>query len=299
MTLPGSGWSAHNWSLLDNTALPLVPVGNDTPEERRAWREQQLAELRARRGWSEKHPTYVREYLGQWSEDVGGGVYRINPAINVISDFQIEKSDGWTFFIGADLGFNDPCALTAWARRKDDPWLYVIRSESRPHLTPVKWATWAQSWIESYKELGVVGGKVADTGGLGKGYVEQAQESYGLTFEAAAKRDKMGHIDFVNGDLESGRIKLFAKACADLIADLQELPLNEDGDDVADGYDDHEPDAFLYSHPLASKWQWSGFKRTRDKPAKGSVEYYEQQEREMIEALEESERNKNQAPVDF
>lgn len=293
------GFVSFNWSLLDNTALPIIPLPDSSEEARAAWREQQLTELCARRGWSRTHPTFLREYMGVWAEDVGGGAYRFNPQINVIEDFPIDSNDKWTFFIGADLGFNDPCALVVWARRKGDPQLYVIRSESRGNLAPTKWAAWAESWVNTYRDLGVVGGKVADTGGAGKGYVEQAKDSFGLIFEAANKRNKLSHIDFVNGDLESGRIKVFRRACAELISDLQELPMNEEGTDVADGYDDHEPDAMLYSHPLASAYQFKGFERMDERPAVGSTEYWRRVENLMIEDLEDDHRNRNQEPLDW
>lgn len=293
------GFVSFNWSMLDNTALPIVPLPDNSEEARAAWRERQLTELCARRGWSRTHPTFLREYLGIWAEDVGGGAYTFNPQINVIEDFAIERDSKWTFFVGADLGFNDPCALVVWARRKDDPYLYVVRSESRPHLTPVRWAAWAQSWVESYSQLGVVAGKTADTGGLGKGYVTQAEESFGLIFEAADKRQKLSHIDFVNGDLTAGRIKIFRRACAELIGDLQELPMNEEGTDVADGFDDHEPDAFLYSHPLASKWQWKGFERVSERPDIGSAEYWRRQEARMIEDIEDEYRRAKEGPVQW
>lgn len=299
MSQGADGFVAFNWSMLDNTALPIVPVGSNTEAERAAWREQQLAELCTRRGWSRTHPTFLREYMGVWAEDVGGGAYHINAEINVIDDFAIERDDKWTFFIGSDLGFNDPCALVTWGRRKGDPYLYVVRSESRPHLPPTRWAAWAQSWRETYRELGAVGGQVADTGGLGKGYVEQARESFNLIFEPANKREKLSHIDFVNGDLTSGRIKIFRRACAELIGDLQELPMNEEGTDVADGYDDHEPDAFLYSHPLASRFQWKGLERVSERPERGTEEYWRRQEARMIEDLEDTYRAQNHEPVEW
>lgn len=293
------GFVAFNWSLLDNTALPIIPLPDNSELARAAWREAQLLELCARRGWSRTHPTFLREYMGVWAEDVGGGAYTINPQINVIEDFAVERDDKWTFFIGADLGHNDPSALCVWGRRKADPYLYAVRSESRPYLSPVRWAAWAQSWIETYRELGVIGGKVADTGGAGKAYVVQAEESFGLLFDAANKQGKLAHIDFVNGDLTSGRIKIFRRACAELISDLQELPMNEEGTDVADGFDDHEPDAFLYSHPLASKWQFQGFTRHETLPDVGSKQYWEKEEALMIEAIEDDYRSANEPPIQW
>jgi hypothetical protein len=56
------GWSVHRWSVLDNPFMPHA----------REWIEQKRKE----RHWDETHPTYLREWCGQWVNDSGALVYK-------------------------------------------------------------------------------------------------------------------------------------------------------------------------------------------------------------------------------
>jgi len=51
------GWSRHHWTMLDNTTWS------------REYVEEFLARTRKHMGWSEDHPTYRREFLGEWVWD--------------------------------------------------------------------------------------------------------------------------------------------------------------------------------------------------------------------------------------
>jgi hypothetical protein len=58
----GSGWSCHQWGVLDNPFLPHA--------------KEELATLKKRRRWGDDHPTYIREWLGQWVNDASVKVLR-------------------------------------------------------------------------------------------------------------------------------------------------------------------------------------------------------------------------------
>jgi hypothetical protein len=93
------------------------------------------------------------------------------------------------------------------------------------------------------KSLAIVG----DTGGLGAGYVEEAQRRFRLPIEAAEKTNKLGYIKLLNGDMERGRIKVVLAECEPLTTEWLELPWHEDRDKEASGFDNHCADACLYA----------------------------------------------------
>lgn len=72
----GSGksayWSSHHWSLASVTALPDAETLY--PALWQLWQEDLLE--KEKKGWSDDHPTWQREYLGIWAADDIDRVYR-------------------------------------------------------------------------------------------------------------------------------------------------------------------------------------------------------------------------------
>jgi hypothetical protein len=289
------GYQDHHWTFLDNDALPL---GNEhlTPQERRALRETQLRELRERKGWDSNNPSYLREYMGMWAEANGGGAFQLNPALNVIDTLDMGDVKAWEFFLSCDIGFNDAAASVVWGRRTNDPWLYVLWSDERARLVPTRWA----AWVDSLKERWNFREMVADTGGQGKAYTEQARESLGMVFSAADKRGKMASLDYANGDLQTGRVKIVGPENRKLIEDIEGMVLNEDGDDFADDADDHLPHAFLYGHRAVSRWAFESLEGAeRASVGKHTQEWWQDHEDEMIDRLVEDHLTANRRDVEF
>lgn len=271
------GYKAFNWDSRDNTALPLNKP-EWTEEQRAAYRQRALEQIMEEHGWTWDSPQFVREYLGQWSEVTGCGVFEYTPDRN---DIPRLATDGWTLFLAADLGFTDATAFVVWGRREGDRTSYVVHSEEHQGMTPHDFGARTKQLIERFGDFQAM---VADTGGLGKAYVEQARQTFDLIFEPADKRGKLAHIKFLNGDLRTGRVRIMEGNAA-LCENLLELPWNDDSDDYADNFDDHLPDAMLYGHHFVTAW-------VRDRPEAalppvvGTPEWVHAQERYIETALE-------------
>lgn len=66
------GWATHSWTVLDN---PMFPRWAGAPNWR-ALAQLWLANKQADKGWSDDHPVFRREWLGQWVRDMTSLVYR-------------------------------------------------------------------------------------------------------------------------------------------------------------------------------------------------------------------------------
>lgn len=184
------GWSQHNWTLRDNPHLGDV--------------EGWLDRLRKRRGWNEQHPTYLREYCGKWVRDVSGLVYKIDSELNGTWKFEPEYPEAWSYVLGIDLGFNDPTAFAVLAYNDTTGEVVVVESYKEAGLIPSAVAAKVERFMEEYDFVKIV----ADSGGFGKGYVEEMKASFQIPVFAAEKADKVGFIELMNGDLVSGAMKI-------------------------------------------------------------------------------------------
>lgn len=283
-------WEDHRWTYLDNPILPL-----DRPEmtdlERAAFRHQYLEELKARNGWDDNHPKFRREWLGEWVDNAGSQAYRYQESRNCISLDDL-PAGGWRYVLGIDLGFNDPTAFVVLGTHREDGRIFVIESYEQAGLIPSAVAAHVERLRARYRFMSIV----ADTGGYGKGPVEEMRRRYHIPVKAAQKRDKLAFMEFLNGDFQTGTLQVVKETNEDLITDLQNLPMNDDGSDVAEGYADHLPDALLYGHrELLSAVHGFGvgedtrtrLERLEDDMEALEEERYRREEERMLEADEE------------
>src|ERR1700759_1358521 len=96
-------FSLHTWTIQDNTAVPGQWL--------------RALSIKRRRGYSDDHPVWRREYLGEWVSDASDLVYAFakaradgkatwTPSDNVL-DSLAEKDGPWHMLMGLDLGFVD------------------------------------------------------------------------------------------------------------------------------------------------------------------------------------------------
>jgi hypothetical protein len=176
---------------------------------------------------------------GIWTRDPGGLVYAgFDDDRNGI-DAAPELSH---FLLALDFGFTDATSFTILGWRDHDPNVYVVRSWRVTKMIPSEVAEEVQRLEAEYGFVKIVG----DIGGLGKGYVEEARRRFHLPVDAAEKKNKIGYIKLLNGELERGRVLVVREGCVDLIAEWQELPWVADHSKESDGFDNHCADGTLY-----------------------------------------------------
>ncbi len=199
-------WRLHTWTIQDNTAAPMQ------------WKRA-LGNKR-RQGWGDDHPTWRREYLGEWVTDATDLVYswaahkhkeehvtwrpekktKDNPA-----GLPLEQGP-WRFVLGIDLGYVDESALVLAAYSETSKELRHVYDFKQPGMTVDDFFDEVFSVIERYGRPDAI---VADTAGGGsKMLVETLNQRYGLGIEPAKKTEKQDHIELVNSDFAAGRIKV-------------------------------------------------------------------------------------------
>lgn len=276
---PPDLWSLHTWTIADNVAIP------------EQW-SNALANKR-RSGWSDDHPTWRREYLGEWVTDSTGLVYAFaglrhtgkvswEPRRSKENKSGLEPEDGpWHYILGVDFGYEDDFALVLSAYSEQLRELRHVYDYKSPHLTVEQMAETIQDVISKY---GMPSAIVGDAGGLGKLVIESMNAQYRLPIIAAQKTEKFDHIELLNSDFHAGRIKIILgsnldnELCGlqwDLSRDTKEKLVRKGRLREDARCPNHLCDALLYL------WRYSyhHFARPHDKLAKpGSVEWFLQKD---------------------
>lgn len=183
---------------------------------------------------------------GLWVRDAEGLVYRYSETRNVIA----KAPECQRFLLGIDYGARSPTAFVLLGWRLGDPTVYVLRAWKKAGMSPSE----AAEVVAELKETVPLSRIVGDTGGLGAGYVEEAQYRFKLPIEPAEKVNKLGYIKLLNGDMERGRVKVVLSECEPLTTEWLELPWHEDQDKEAPGFENHCADAMLYAWRAAYAW---------------------------------------------
>lgn len=205
-------YSLHTWTIEDNVAVP-------GQWKRALW-------IKARRGWTDDHPTWRREYLGEWVGDAADLVYayaavkaqwvgdNTKSCVNWIPNYEhgitgLPPEEGpWHLLLGLDLGFVDDSAmvLVAWSETLKE--LRHVLDFKRPGLDAQAFTEVVLSIIDQYGTPEMV---VADFGGGGaKMLLESINQRYGLAIQPAEKRFKNDFIELLNGDFIAGRVKVIS-----------------------------------------------------------------------------------------
>ena len=215
---------------------------------------------------------------GIWIRDAAGLVYPFDDA-----DI-IDAAPACQYHLLAmDYGYTDATSFTVYGWRDNDPNVYVLQSYKSQGTTPSRAAEEAHALNQRYKFVQMVG----DTGGLGKGYAEEARSRFSLPIEAAEKTNKRGYISLFVGEMQRHRVKVVRGACDELLKEWAELPWSADRQKECDGFDNHCADGALYGwratqahHNVEPSAPPTDAQRLRD------------EERRMVERAEERARNK-------
>ena len=208
-------WSFHLWGPQTND---VTFVNERTGETFTMW--EAFLKEKELRGWADDHPTWRREYLGQWVPGDGRLVYRYRSHIH---DYEPDyttgalwglpvESDGWRTAIGCDFGTKDGTALVVWAWHPHHPGLWELYSEKRKpendlRLSVGELARWYRA-VE--KEYGPFDGSVGDPAGLATMVMDTLAVEHQVYIEPAEKKEKLDHIELFNDDLDAKLIHLRA-----------------------------------------------------------------------------------------
>lgn len=260
-------WTSFHWTLFDNPHL----------KDAKAW----VADLKRRRGWEDDNPVLLREYHGLWAKSSDEMVYLFNPLVNIARSVPQHYASA---VLGIDLGFEDKTAMAVVIHEQDSPTAYVAHVEKHHRCLISFVAERAQELISQYR----IGSVVIDEGGLGKAIAEEFRARYSITCEAAQKRDKRLYIDLFNAELKAGRILVPEES--PVIDEYNSLTWADGKQVETPGAPNDCADAVLYA------WRKSYYYREQPQlsaPRRGTVAFYEEQERELLAEKERSLKNRS------
>jgi hypothetical protein len=231
-------WSTHCFNVLDN---PYIPHGAQ-------WLEDKLANDF---GGNPEHPTFVREYLGQWVEDIGALVYPFTWERNSFTPdgegpYGLPLGE-YSYGLAIDLGYGEnSTAFVFGAKRTDTGKAYILKAYTESRWTALKVAAHVKSLREKHLAVTGKGMRVlVDEGGLGKGWSDQMNE-LGIGCEAAEKSQKRAFQDYAQGLIESGQVQLHYGQCRPLVDEARKLQFDAETGKEDERYLNHACDAFLY-----------------------------------------------------
>ena len=228
---------------------------------------------------------------GRWVQDAGLLVYAYDPNRDLVERLPV-LPNGWKWrrVLGIDYGNVKATALVSMAFCLEySNTVYIEASQKWTDLDPDDGAEVVQEWSKNY---GYYERIVGDSGGLGKGYIVQANNRFALPIEPADKTDKLGSIKLINGATQKGRVKIVEPACEELITELEELLWKDEKKlEEKPGLENHACDARLYGWKETTAWMH----KTKDRgPPKDSPEYHEQMDREAEQREIESAREEDE-----
>jgi len=282
-------WRLHTWTMEENTAAP------------QQWKR--ALKNKKRQGWADDHPTWRREYRGEWVTDATDLVYAWAgcraagknvtwtpgpEAVTKTNPTGLPEDLGpWHLVLGLDIGYTDESAFVLAA--------YSERVKELRHVYDFKKSEmlvddFSEEVLSVIDRFGLPEAIVADTGGAGaKILIETINQRYGLGIIAAEKRDKQAWWEVINSDFHSERIKIIpgtdlAHELAGLQWDLSrnsKLILARTGALKEDpSCPNHLCDAFLYLYRYAHHF-FSEMPSRR--PEKGSDQWLREMQRAELE----------------
>lgn len=274
------GYSHHSWSLHDNPFFP----------DSKAF----VADIKAKKGWSDDSPTYMREYLGKWVKDIEALVFKYDPTANHFDT--LPKGPGqWNYIVGVDIGFKDADAIAVIAWNEHDHKTYLVEEEIGRGRDITELATQIAKVIDKYNPMKVV----MDTGGLGLKIAEELRKRFQLPIVAAEKSRKFEFIELLNDSMKSSRFfasnkSTFANDC--MLIEWDKDKIKPDRLIVSDKFHSDIADAVLYAFRESLDWM-------SEPLVTGPVPYtdawFKQQEDEIMDRLIEKQQDEKRYEQDM
>lgn len=278
------GWKLFQWTAHDN------------PYVSRQWADA-LNKIEAERPEYRQTPQFRQWYLNEWVIDEEKLVYRFDMQKNLgKSPSLLLSSDGWSYVLGVDTGWEDDSAFVLTGYHVNDPYLYVLSVFKRKKMTFDEVA----KKIEEYMKHPQYAPNKVIIDGANKQGVESMRQRSAIPFEYADKRDKVTFIELLNSDLIQGRIKILdTPENRPLWEEMSALVWVTDGDKIRYPKKEHSSlpnhlcDAFLYSWRMG--WHFASTPSEK-KTITGSREWYEKQAENIWERERQGLERKNEWP---
>lgn len=278
-------WSNHKWTILDNIWIKLKS-GKEPAEL--------LAEERARKGIDESNPTYRREALAEWVNDLDALVFKFSADKNLYSALPEGEVQ---YIFGIDIGYNDADAIAVLGYSFKDKNVYLVEEV----VTSKQDITSLSNKIKQLKEKYNPIKMVMDAGALGKKIQEEIRMRQGLNVEAAEKHRKFEFIELMNDDLRNSRFK--AKLGSQFEEDSYKAEWDRSNPDklkISDRFHSDIHDAALYAWRECKHYFWVA---EPVKPHQNSNEFMDAIEEKLAMELENAKNRHELEPeqddIDF
>lgn len=264
------GFSVHKWSLFQNPFMP-------NPREF-------VSNLKARKGWDDLSPTYLREWCGKWVKDLEILVFKYDPDRNGFESAPVTTSH----VIGVDIGFHDADAISVIGWNEKSPKSYLIHEDVTRKQGITELAEKIGVYIQKYDPVSVV----MDTGGLGAKIAEELRKRYSLPIKAAEKSRKFEFIELLNDAMRQSRF--MAKADSLFADDSMRVQWDKDrlAPDklvISDKFHSDICDSVLYAFRESLHWLHTP---EIPKPELNSPAYFKEIEDEMYNNMLDQMRSK-------
>jgi phage terminase large subunit len=286
------GWTLHTWSAHDN------------PHVAKQWAEE-LEDIKTNRPLYMETPQFKQWYLNRWVVDEEKLVYRFNEDRNLTKCLPITStntsklSEGWTYVLGVDIGWEDDNGFVLTGYHINDPNLYIIETYKKNKLTFDEVTFVIQEFMasETYAPHKVI------IDGANKQGVESMRQRSRIPFEYADKLGKVDFIEMFNSDCVQGKVK-FLPGTEDLQNEMMSLVWQTDGDRIKlpkkehPALPNHLCDACLYSWRMGYHYQSEPAEK---KLVVGSREWYSKQSEQIWEREREhidKQHNRSEWPMD-
>jgi PBSX family phage terminase large subunit len=198
------GWTRHKWGWRDN------PFNKEAVEKmvmRKITQNPRVVETTGFRNM----------WRNEWVLDIGSRCYKYHPQRNVAVACPSDVEFAHT--IGIDLGHSpDPTAFAIWAYSELHNYIYLIRTFKKEKMDITDVAEMIWSLKRRYNPIRIT------IDNASKQAVEELKNRHGLPeLEAAEKSGKSDMIEIMNADFITGRIKVIAADCQDVINEWEYL----------------------------------------------------------------------------
>jgi hypothetical protein len=285
-------YSLHTWTIQDNEAIA------EQWENALAFKEQN--------GWGDDNPIWRREYLGHWITDTDELVYAFSKCkpqgtVTWIPNYSkgvlgLDESEGpWNLIMGLDFGYEDANAIVLAAYSETLKELRHIYDFKQSHMSVDEFGAEIKYTIDRFGTPDIIVGDKGSLGGVL--YIQELNSRFSLGIIEAEKREKYDHIELINSDFLSGRVKIIPDSALDQELCMLQWDLSKDDKKrlIRTGKLREDPscanhlcDSLLYLWRYCYHY-WS--EASKGGVVKGTAEYFRQKERESIERY----RNKLEA----